>query len=127
GGGGVGGAGWGGGGPRGGPGGERGSAIRGPPAVVAVLGLGEAGAAIGHDLVASGVTVRGFDPLTGGPDGIIATGSDAEACRGADLVLSLTTAHEAGAALADATPGLAPGAPYADLETTPARPKSRPR
>lgn len=96
-----------------------------PPAVVAVLGLGEAGAAIGHDLVASGVTVRGFDPLTGGPDGIVETGSDAEACHGADLVLSLTTAHEAAAALAGATPGLAPGTLYADLNTSSAGLKLR--
>src|SRR6516225_6825067 len=44
--------------------------MSGPQTVVAVLGLGEAGAAIGHDLVASGVTVRGFDPLTGGPAGL---------------------------------------------------------
>jgi 3-hydroxyisobutyrate dehydrogenase-like beta-hydroxyacid dehydrogenase len=99
--------------------------MSGPPAMVAVLGLGEAGAAIGHDLVASGVTVRGFDPLTGGPDGIIETGSDAEACRGADLVLSLTTAHEAAAALAAATPGLAPGTLYADLNTSSAGLKLR--
>ena len=30
--------------------------------VVAVLGLGEAGSTIGRDLVAAGVTVRGYDP-----------------------------------------------------------------
>jgi 3-hydroxyisobutyrate dehydrogenase-like beta-hydroxyacid dehydrogenase len=94
-------------------------------AVVAVLGLGEAGSAIGRDLVASGVTVRGFDPLTRGPDGIIETGSDAEACSGADLVLSLTTAHESEAALRDATPGLAPGTLYADLNTSSAGLKLR--
>ena len=93
-------------------------AVSGPViGTVAVLGLGEAGAAISHDLLASGVTVRGFDPLVGGPDGVIETGSDAEACQGADLVLSLTTAHEAEAAFRAAAPGLAPGTLFADLNT----------
>ncbi len=85
---------------------------------VAVLGLGEAGAAISHDLLASGVAVRGFDPVVGARQGIIETGSDAEACEGADLVLSLTTAHEAEAAFRNAAPGLGPGALYADLNTS---------
>jgi 3-hydroxyisobutyrate dehydrogenase-like beta-hydroxyacid dehydrogenase len=93
--------------------------------VVAVLGLGEAGAAISRDLLASGVTVRGFDPLVGGPDGIIETGSDAEACQGADLVLSLTTAREAEAAFRDAAPGLAPATLFADLNTSSAGLKLR--
>jgi len=77
--------------------------------VVAVLGLGEAGAIISRDLVASGVTVRGYDPVAGAPDGVVATGSDAEACAGADLVLSLTTAHEAEAALAASLPASSSG------------------
>ncbi len=93
--------------------------------VVAVLGLGEAGAAISHDLLTCGVTVRGFDPVTGGPEGIIETGSDAEACAGADLVLSLTTAHEAEAAFRDAAPGLDPGTLFADLNTSSAGLKLR--
>jgi 3-hydroxyisobutyrate dehydrogenase-like beta-hydroxyacid dehydrogenase len=92
---------------------------------VAVLGLGEAGAAISRDLLASGVTVRGFDPLVSGPDGITETGSDAEACEGADLVLSLTTAHEAEAAFRAAAPGLAPGTLFADLNTSAAGLKLR--
>ncbi len=86
--------------------------------VVAVLGLGEAGTAISSDLLAVGATVRGYDPVTGGPDGIIKTGGDAEACEGADLVLSLTTAHEAVAAFRAAAPGLSPLALYADLNTS---------
>ena len=93
--------------------------------VVAVLGLGEAGAIISRDLVASGVTVRGYDPVAGAPDGVVATGSDAEACAGADLVLSLTTAHEAEAALAASLPGLRPRAWYADLNTSSADLKQR--
>jgi 3-hydroxyisobutyrate dehydrogenase-like beta-hydroxyacid dehydrogenase len=93
--------------------------------VVAVLGLGEAGSTIGRDLVAAGVTVRGYDPVAAAPDGIVATGSDAEACAGADLVLSLTTAHEAEAAFRASVPGLAPGVLYADLNTSSAELKQR--
>ena len=93
--------------------------------VVAVLGLGEAGAEISRDLVASGVTVRGYDPVTRGPDGIVAASSDADACSGSDLVLSLTTAHEAEAAFLASVPGLSPGALFADLNTASAELKQR--
>jgi 3-hydroxyisobutyrate dehydrogenase-like beta-hydroxyacid dehydrogenase len=93
--------------------------------VVAVLGLGEAGSTIGRDLVATGVTVRGYDPAVAAPEGVIATGSDAEACAGADLVLSLTTAHEAEAAFNAAAPGLSPDVLYADLNTSSADLKQR--
>ena len=99
--------------------------MSGSVAVVAVLGLGEAGSAIAQDLVASGVTVRGFDPVAGPMDGVIETGGDAQACEGADLVLSLTTAHEAEAAMRAAAPGLAPGTLYADLNTSSAGLKLR--
>jgi 3-hydroxyisobutyrate dehydrogenase-like beta-hydroxyacid dehydrogenase len=90
------------------------SAIR----VVAVLGLGEAGTAISRDLLASGATVRGYDPVAAGPEGIVTAGGDADACAGADLVISLTTAHEAVAAFRAAAPGLEPHALYADLNTS---------
>ncbi len=93
--------------------------------VVAVLGLGEAGSAISRDLVAAGVTVRGYDPAVAAPQGVEATGSDADACAGADLVLSLTTAHEAAAAFSAAEPGLSPGVLYADLNTSSAGLKQR--
>ncbi len=93
--------------------------------VVAVLGLGEAGGIIGRDLLAAGVTVRGYDPAVAAPDGIVATGSDAEACAGADLVLSLTTAHEAEGALRASLPGLTPPVLYADLNTSSANLKQR--
>ena len=98
----------------------------GPPVrVVAVLGLGEAGGIISRDLLTAGVTVRGYDPAVAAPDGIVPAGSDAEACAGADLVLSLTTAHEAEAALRASLPGLAPTAWYADLNTSSADLKQR--
>jgi 3-hydroxyisobutyrate dehydrogenase-like beta-hydroxyacid dehydrogenase len=93
--------------------------------VVAVLGLGEAGSAIGRDLLAAGVVVRGYDPVVAAPEGMVATGSDAEACTGADLVLSLTTAHEAEAAFRASVPGLQPGVLFADLNTSAAELKQR--
>jgi 3-hydroxyisobutyrate dehydrogenase-like beta-hydroxyacid dehydrogenase len=93
--------------------------------VVAVLGLGEAGGTISRDLLAAGVTVRGYDPAVAVPEGVVATGSDAEACAGADLVLSLTTAHEAEAAFSAAGPGLSAEVLYADLNTSSADLKQR--
>ena len=93
--------------------------------VVAVLGLGEAGSTIGRDLLAAGVTVRGYDPAVAAPEGVVATGSDAEACAGADLVLSLTTAHEAEEAFRASVPGLSPGVLFADLNTSSAELKQR--
>jgi 3-hydroxyisobutyrate dehydrogenase-like beta-hydroxyacid dehydrogenase len=85
--------------------------------VVAVLGLGEAGSRIAADLCAAGAVVRGFDPrLPAGP-GITECGSDAEASRGAAVVLALTSAHEAKDTLIWALPGVGAGAMYADLNT----------
>lgn len=84
---------------------------------VAVLGLGEAGARIAADLVAAGCTVRGWDPARQ-PAGIPNAASDLEAVRGADVVLSLTTAAfalEAASRVADA---LGREALYADLNTS---------
>jgi 3-hydroxyisobutyrate dehydrogenase-like beta-hydroxyacid dehydrogenase len=86
---------------------------------VAVLGLGEAGSAIAADLSAAGAVVRGFDPRVPAASlGITECDSDADACRGADVVMSLTTAHEALDALNAALPGLPPDAIYADLNTS---------
>ena len=73
---------------------------------VAVLGFGEAGGTIARDLAAAGVRVRGYDPAVPAPPGVTAAASDADACQGADLVLSLTTANEAEKALEQALPGL---------------------
>lgn len=73
---------------------------------VAVLGLGEAGGTIARDLAAAGARVRGYDPAVPPPPGVTAAASDAEACQGASLVLSLTTAGEAEKALEQALPGL---------------------
>jgi len=93
--------------------------------VIAVLGLGEAGSTIAADLSAAGVVVRGFDPRVQAGPGIIESADDAEACRGAAVVLSLTCAHEAVGALTAALPGLAAGAIYADLNTSSPQLKAR--
>jgi 3-hydroxyisobutyrate dehydrogenase-like beta-hydroxyacid dehydrogenase len=92
--------------------------------VVAVLGLGEAGAAIAADLCAAGAVVRGYDPLVRPGAGITGCADDADACRGAAVVISLTCAHEAEAALVAALPGIGPGAIYADLNTASAEQKA---
>jgi 3-hydroxyisobutyrate dehydrogenase-like beta-hydroxyacid dehydrogenase len=85
--------------------------------VIAVLGLGEAGSAIAADLVAAGALVRGFDPVIPAGPGITQCLGDADACRGATVVLSLTCAHEAEAALKAALPGVGAATIYADLNT----------
>src|SRR3954469_13920421 len=82
---------------------------------VAVLGLGEAGAAIAGDLVAAGVAVRSYDPLGTTVDGALAADSEAEAAHGAGLVLSLNAAAVA-LEVAQAA-ALAPGQLFADANT----------
>jgi 3-hydroxyisobutyrate dehydrogenase-like beta-hydroxyacid dehydrogenase len=89
--------------------------------VIAVLGVGEAGGHIAADLVARGATVHAFDPIRPAPAGTHARGSDADAARDAQLVMSLTSAREAVETLTQALPGMAAGAIYADLNTGSAR------
>jgi 3-hydroxyisobutyrate dehydrogenase-like beta-hydroxyacid dehydrogenase len=85
--------------------------------VVAVLGLGEAGSRIAADLCAAGAVVRGFDPRVPAGPGLTECGSDADASRGAAVVLALTSAHEAKDTLNWALPGVGDNALYADLNT----------
>jgi len=84
---------------------------------VAVLGLGEAGAAIAQGLVAAGVDVRGFDPVAGDVEGVTRAGSAAAAADGAALVMSVNSAAVARDVARDASP--AAGQLYADLNTGP--------
>ncbi len=93
------------------------TAKRAAPGVIAVLGFGEAGSLLARDLVAAGATVRGFDPKLPAPSGVTGTSSDAAAVTGADLVLSVNSAHDAVPALTDSLGALAPGAIWADLNT----------
>jgi 3-hydroxyisobutyrate dehydrogenase-like beta-hydroxyacid dehydrogenase len=85
--------------------------------VIAVLGLGEAGGRFAADLVAAGATVRGFDPELGPPPGVTRARSDAGACTGADLVLSVNSAHDALDALTQSLAACRPGTLWADLNT----------
>jgi 3-hydroxyisobutyrate dehydrogenase-like beta-hydroxyacid dehydrogenase len=88
-------------------------------AVLAVLGLGEAGSRFAADLVSAGVEVRGYDPVTSSaPEGVERAGDPSSAVSGATVVLALTTASTARAAAESALPGLGTGAIYADLSTT---------
>jgi 3-hydroxyisobutyrate dehydrogenase-like beta-hydroxyacid dehydrogenase len=97
------------------------------PWTAAVLGFGEAGAVIAADLVKAGARVRGYDPVAPAPAGVEAAGSEADACRHADLVLSLTTAAEAEFALRQSLEGGGLGGPvvYADANTAAAGLKQR--
>lgn len=85
--------------------------------VVAVLGLGEAGARIAADLVAAGAEVRGHDPLAPAPDGVAGIEDPVSAASGSTAVLALTTASTALAAAESTLPGLRAGTIYADLNT----------
>ncbi len=99
-----------------------------PTWTIAVLGFGEAGAAFAAGLAGAGARVRGYDPVAPTPPGVDAADSDAAACAGVDLVLSLTTAAEADAALRQslaAVRGQAGSAVYADANTAAAGRKQR--
>jgi 3-hydroxyisobutyrate dehydrogenase-like beta-hydroxyacid dehydrogenase len=94
--------------------------------VIAVLGLGEAGSLIARDLLAAGARVRGYDPAVAAvlawpaaaaAPGLTETHSEAEAARGADLVLSVNSAKAAVGAFRAGLPGLGPGVLWADLNT----------
>jgi 3-hydroxyisobutyrate dehydrogenase-like beta-hydroxyacid dehydrogenase len=87
------------------------------PTCVAVLGLGEAGGAITADLVAAGADVRAYDPRVAAPAGTFPCAGEADAVAGAGLVLSVNSAADGPVALRHATPGLAAGAVWADLNT----------
>jgi 3-hydroxyisobutyrate dehydrogenase-like beta-hydroxyacid dehydrogenase len=87
--------------------------------VVAVLGLGEAGGRLAADLASLGVEVRGYDPLTiSAPKDVDQASDPGSAVFGSTIVLALTTASTALAAVESALPGLGTGAIYADLNTT---------
>jgi 3-hydroxyisobutyrate dehydrogenase-like beta-hydroxyacid dehydrogenase len=84
---------------------------------IAVLGLGEAGAAIAVDLVAAGAVVRGYDPAVAAPDGVIDCANEADAARTAALILSVNSAAAALTAFRAAAEQVGPGAVWADLNT----------
>lgn len=86
---------------------------------VAVLGLGEAGSLIAADLVRSGVSVRGYDPiLERTAIGIQRVSSPIEAAEGADVILSLNWSRTSLQAAESVLAALRPGMIYADLNTS---------
>ncbi len=87
--------------------------------MVTILGLGEAGSRLASDLVAAGVEVHGYDPLTtSAPEGVAHADDPATSVSRSTIVLALTTASSALAAAESALPALREGAIYADLNTT---------
>ncbi len=84
---------------------------------IALLGYGEAGSAFGADLVAAGARVRVHDPAVSPAPPVEVCADEAEAARGADLVLSVNSSSAATDALRAGVPGLAPDAVWADLNT----------
>jgi 3-hydroxyisobutyrate dehydrogenase-like beta-hydroxyacid dehydrogenase len=88
---------------------------------VCVFGLGEAGSLIAGDLASlPDVEVHGYDPAdVATPAGVVRHARPEVAVAGADLVLGVTAAADATAALAQALDAIPRGAIYADLATAP--------
>jgi 3-hydroxyisobutyrate dehydrogenase-like beta-hydroxyacid dehydrogenase len=85
---------------------------------VALLGLGEAGSALGAGLAARGAQVRGFDPASPkAPDGVTTATDAAEAARGADVVLSANSSAAAVEVAREVAPALSEEQLFADLNT----------
>lgn len=94
------------------------------PPIVALLGLGEAGAAIASDLVAEGVVTRGWDPDPArAVPGVEKAVSPVEAVGGADVVLSVNAQAAAVPAALSVVNALKTGQLFADLNTTSAEVK----
>ena len=88
-----------------------------PPAI-AVLGLGEAGAAIASDIARSGNRVIGFDPVQPAPEGIEAAANAPAAAAPAAVVLSVNSAAVALDVAEAVAPALKASHLYADLNTS---------
>jgi len=87
---------------------------------VAVFGLGEAGSLFAGDLVASGAEVHGYDPAdVATPPGVTRHDDPRTAVRKVDLVIAVTAAADAQAAIAQAWDSIGRGTIYADLSTAP--------
>ena len=87
-----------------------------PPAI-AVLGLGEAGAAIARDIVPIGNRVIGYDPVQPVPDGVEPAATAQAAAAAARVVLSANTAAVAAEVAEAVAPALGEHHVYADLNT----------
>jgi 3-hydroxyisobutyrate dehydrogenase-like beta-hydroxyacid dehydrogenase len=87
---------------------------------VTVFGLGEAGSLIAADLAGAGAVVHGYDPAdVATPQGVERHGDPKTAVRGSGLVMAITAAVDAQAAIAQAWDVIGRGTVYADLSTAP--------
>lgn len=87
---------------------------------VTVFGLGEAGSLIAADLAAAGATVYGYDPAdVPTPRGVGRHDDPKTAVHGSGLVMAITAAADAQAAIAQAWDVIGRGTVYADLSTAP--------
>jgi 3-hydroxyisobutyrate dehydrogenase-like beta-hydroxyacid dehydrogenase len=87
---------------------------------ITVFGLGEAGSLIAADLAAAGADVRGYDPAdVPTPAGVERFDDPRQAVRKARLVMAITAAADAQAAIAQAWDVIGRGTIYADLSTAP--------
>jgi len=88
-------------------------------AVIAVLGLGEAGSLIAKDLVRAGVRVQGWDPWPHGDLASIPLMESFEAAvTGADVVVSVNWARVAEDVARQAAPLIGPSVLFADFNTS---------
>jgi len=104
---------------------------------IAIIGFGEAGGILGHDLAARGLLVSTYDVLLDSPaarDAMLAkarganvrAGIDhADAMRGAQLIISAVTASSALEVAADAAGQLAAGQTFLDINSVSPRTKQR--
>jgi 3-hydroxyisobutyrate dehydrogenase-like beta-hydroxyacid dehydrogenase len=90
--------------------------VTAPPAI-AVLGLGEAGAAIAADIAPTGNRVLGYDPVQSPPEGVEAVATPQEAVEAAKVVLSVNSAAVAVEVAEAVAPALDERHLYADLNT----------
>jgi 3-hydroxyisobutyrate dehydrogenase-like beta-hydroxyacid dehydrogenase len=87
---------------------------------VAVLGLGEAGSRFAADLVAAGVHVSAYDPApVPTPEGVVRSTGPGTAVAGADVVIALTSAADAGGVFESTLDAMVDGGVFADLTTSP--------
>lgn len=86
--------------------------------IIAILGIGEAGSLFARDLMAAGVSVRGWDPAPRMiPPGLDFAPDNPTAVSGADIVLSVNWASVAIEVAAEVASVLRPNQLYADLNT----------
>ena len=85
---------------------------------VAILGIGEVGSTLASNLLAAGVQVSGWDPNPRNlPDGLHFAASNAEAVKGANLILSANLAAVSVDVAREVLPQLEENQVYADMNT----------